>query len=103
MFQNTYKKEFIAKAAIELMKEVVRTDHEHGIISDTTEGEDLTTAIEWQARRAAIMAEKLAQELDDRWHDGQTVFFDPQDPPMNGRELIASAINDFAEKFFEDK
>lgn len=101
MFQNTYKKAFMAKAAIECMKEIVRYDLEHGVINDETEGEDLTTAIEWQARRAAIMAEKLAVELDDNWHDGQTVFFDPEDPPMNGRDLIADAITDFTEKYFE--
>ena len=103
MFLDTYKKAFIAKAAIECMKEVVRYDLEHGVINNDTEGEDLTTAIEWQARRAAIMAEKLADELADRWHDGgHTVFFDPQGQPDNAGQCIADAIEKFTEKYFEE-
>lgn len=102
MFTNTYKKEFIAKAAIELMKEVVRYDMEHGVINNDTEGKSLEEAVEWQARRAALMAETLADSLDNRWYDGQTAFFDPEDP-AHGLNLVADAINNFTEKYFEDE
>lgn len=103
MFYNTYKKAFIAKVAIECMKEIVLYDLEHGVINDETEGEDLTTAIEWEAQRASIMAEKLADELENRWHDGQTVFFDPQDQPDNAGQCIADAIEKFTDKYFDEK
>ena len=33
MFLDTYYKQFIAKAAIEFMKEIVRSDYEHGVIN----------------------------------------------------------------------
>ena len=103
MFLDTYKKAFIAKAAIECMKEVVRYDLEHGVINNETEGDDLKNAVEWQARRASLMAEKLADELADRWHDGgHTVFFDPQDQPDNAGQCIADAIEKFTEKYFDE-
>lgn len=103
MFYDTYKKAFIAKAAIECMKEVVRYDLEHGVINEKTEGEDLTNAASWQARRASLMAEKLAQELEDRWYDGNiTVFFDVQDQPDNVGQCVAEAINNFTEKYFNE-
>lgn len=103
MFLDTYKKAFIAKAAIECMKEVVRYDMEHGVINDETEGDDLKNAVEWQAKRAALMAEKLADRLEDRWTDGgQTVFFDPQDQPDNAGQCIAEAIEKFTEKYFDE-
>ena len=93
----------MAKAAIECMKEIVHHDLEHGVINDDTEGEELTTAIEWEASRAAIMAGKLADELDKRWHDGgHTVFFDPQDQPNNAGQCIAEAIEKFTEKYFDE-
>ena len=103
MIWNTYKKAFMAKVAIECMKEVVRYDLEHGVINNDTEGEDLESAVDWQARRASLMAEKLAQELDNRWHDGgQTVFFDPDDQPDNVGQCIADAIEKFTEKYFDE-
>ena len=103
MFLNTYKKAFMAKAAIECMKEIVRYDLEHGVINDDTEGDELTTAIEWQAQRAALMAEKLADALDRHWSDGgQTVFFDPQDQPDNVGQCVAEAIDRFTEKYFDE-
>lgn len=103
MFLNTYRKAFIAKAAIECMKKIVQYDLEHGVMNDETQGEDLTNAIEWEAQRATIMAEKLAQELDDRWIDGgQTVFFAPQDQPDNVGQCVANAIERFTEKYFDE-
>ena len=102
MFLNTYKKAFIAKAAIECMKEIVRYDLEHGVINDDTEGDELTTAIEWQAARASIMAGKLADALDARWIDNHTTFFDPQDQPDNAGQCIADAIREYTEKCFDE-
>ena len=99
---DTYKKAFIAKAAIECMKEVVRYDMEHGVINNETEGEELTTATEWQAKRAALMAEKLADTLDERWDDNLTTFFDPQDQPDNVGQCIAEAVEKFTEKYFDE-
>lgn len=101
MFLNTYKKAFIAKAAIECMKEVVRYDLEQGEIDNGCEGESLVDLVEWQARRAALMAMKLADELEECWSDGgQTVFFDPQDQPDNVGQNVANAIERFTEKYF---
>lgn len=103
MFLFTYKKEFIAKAAIELMKEVVRYDMEHGVINEDTQNGELTNAIEWQANRAALMAEKLAEHLENWWDsDLQTTFFDPEDQPTHGCDLIADAIREYTEKYFEE-
>ncbi len=107
MFLETYRKQFIANAAIEFMKEIVRSDYEHGVINPDTEGSDLVEAIEWQAYRASIMAEKLAKSLEDRWTGNNTTFFDPQDQPDNGCGKIAesiyglaNSIDDVAEKYF---
>ena len=103
MFLNTYKKAFMANAAIECMKEIVRHDLEHGVINDDTEGDELKYAVEWQAQRASLMAEKLADELDNRWTDGgHTVFFDPQDQPDNAGQCIAEAIREYTEKCFDE-
>lgn len=103
MFLDTYKKEFIAQAAIELMKEVVRYDMEHGVINADTQNEEPTNAIEWQAKRAALMAEKLAERLEEGWYDGShTVFFDPEDQPTHGCDLIADAIREYTEKYFKE-
>ena len=107
MFLDTYYKQFIAKAAIEFMKEIVRSDYEHGVINTDTDGSELAEAIEWQACCASLMAEKLAKSLEDRWHGNNTTFFDPQDQPDNGCGKIATsidgltnAIGDVAEKYF---
>ena len=103
MYFNTYKKAFIAKAAIECMKEVVRYDLEHGVINNETEGDDLENAVEWQARRAALTATKLADELEESWSDGgQTVFFDPYDQPGNVGQCVADAIREYTEKYFDE-
>ena len=102
MFYDTYKKAFIAKAAIECMKEVVRHDLEHGVINAETDGDELKNAVEWQAKRAALMAEKLADRLADGWTDQHTIFFDPQDQPDNAGQCIADAIREYTEKFFDE-
>lgn len=103
MFLDTYKKAFIAKAAIECMKEVVRYDLEQGEINNIYKGESLVDVVEWQARRAALMARKLADELEECWSDGgHTVFFDPQDQPDNVWQSVANAIERFTEKYFDE-
>ena len=101
MYYNTYKKAFIAKAAIECMKEVVRHDLEHGVINNDTEGEELESAVVWQAQRAALMAKTLADHLEDRFDDHQTTFFDPQDQPDNVGQCVADAIREYTEKYFD--
>ena len=74
-----------------------------GVINNETEGEDLKAAVEWQAKRAALMAEQLADRLDNGWIDGgHTVFFDVQDQPDNVGQCIADAIREYTEKCFDE-
>lgn len=96
----TYRKAFMAKAAIECMKEIVRYDLEHEVINKDTEGDDLKDAIQRQAGTAAWMAEELADSLERNWPGQETIFFDPTDQPDNVGQCVADAINDFTEKYF---
>jgi hypothetical protein len=104
MYMNTTFKAFVAKAATEFMKTLMKQDFGK---EDTTHFTDdiLQEQFTRNAQDAIEAASTLAHELQEWWElagDQKTIFFDVQDSATSNieRELseIAGKLEDIADK-----
>ena len=98
MYLHTTYKAFVAKAAAGLMQEMVADALAKGYIDNQKSWNENESTYEFLSWQAASAAETLAKTLSDKWNDGQTVFFDPQDSLTSRLE---NTVFDVAEKIQE--
>ncbi len=96
MYMNTTYKAFVAKAATELMKALMKQDFIGKEETTHFTDDQLKEQFTRNAQDAIEAASVLAHELQEWWElagDQKTVFFDVQDSPTSNIERELSEIS----------
>jgi len=99
---DTYRKAFIAKAAAQIMTEMLgREIAKHNIDPQPRKVDDNQRAYERVSEQAVKAACMLTDKLEEKWAYGTNTFFDPEDSVTSNIERrlddISTALNDIKE------
>jgi len=95
---DTYRKAFIAKAAAQIMTEMVGREIAKVNIDPLSKYMDNSSAYDQLSDEAVKAACMLTDKLEEKWAYGTNTFFDPEDSVTSNIERrlddISTALND---------
>ena len=98
---DTYRKAFIAKAAAQIMTEMVGREIAKVNIDPLSKYMDNSSAYDQLSEQAVKAACMLTDKLEEKWAYGTNTFFDPEDSVTSNIERrlddISTALNDIKE------
>ena len=98
---DTYRKAFIAKAAAQIMTEMVGREIAKVNIDPLSKYMDNSSAYDQLSEQAVKAACMLTDKLEEKWAYGTNTFFDPEDSVTSNSERrlddISTALNDIKE------
>lgn len=98
---DTYRKAFIAKAAAQIMTEMVGQEIAKAHIDPLSKYMNNSSAYDQLSDEAVTAACMLTDKLEEKWAYGTNTFFDPEDSVTSNIERrlddISTALNDIKE------